>query len=144
MEISTEIFEKAIISEVKPKTIKPRLKVKKGYKKIDSTKEMLIKNFNRNPTRDKTGIFILSVNNKAYEIIIDIDILRVLEAVFKTVGRYPEEMEAICLLQQKLIENISSIKYKDKLIKYLKSATSKNYIFTELSAYLAELCENGI
>ena len=138
--ISENAYEMAVISAIKPKIKKPSAKIMKSDYKILSLNELIAKNFNKNKTTDPTGIFMLCVNGKEHKMTVDAVVIRTLEAVFRTMGRLPEEMRAVCFYQVELINNIASIRTREELTGFLENIKSKEKTVIGIKDTLLRLC----
>lgn len=123
-EISLNAFEKSVAAGIKPKLKKPAFSVEKSDYRVLSITELVTKNFNKNRTSDVTGYFVINVNGKEHKIVVDTVTIKVLESVFRTTGRLPEEMKAICFFQAELINNIESAKAEESREEIKASGTS--------------------
>lgn len=139
--ISENAYEKAVISAIKPKLKKPMAKIMKSDYKIPSLNELIAKNFNKSKTTDIVGYFSLYVNGKEHKMTADTAVIRTLEAVFRTTGRLPEEMRAICFYQIELINNIAKIRTRKELVKFLENIQSKDKTVIGIKDTLLRLCK---
>lgn len=150
MHISTDALEPCPqrisnhLAKNKPKLSKPALKTQKSNEYIPSLEELIINNFNRHTTSDVTAIFILWFQDKKSSMVIDIMTYHTLEAIFCTVGRLPEEMRAIYNLQCELISNITKLRTRKELVRFLKKLKNDDRTMNRVLNLLISLCSQKV
>ena len=126
---------------------KPALKIKIGQEGIPTITELLIKNYNRCSTKDVTGFFSVYHYGETSRLIIDIAAFKMLDAIFRTAGRLPEEMAAIAEMQSALVQNIAAIRDKSGLTALLGSfaddETNENETLIKIADTLLSLVTKG-
>ena len=142
-EISLNAFEKSIAAGIKPKLKKPAFPVEKSDYRVLSITEIVTKNFNKNRISDVTGYFVINVNGKEHKIVVDTVTIKVLESIFRTTGRLPEEMKAICFFQAELINNIAKIQTRKNLINFLENTKTDGKTADDIKDALLRLCKSG-
>lgn len=142
--ISINPYEKSIDNFYKPPLIMPELEIQKGNIYIKSIDEIIIENFNKYKVKDNNIKFVLFYNDIKREKTIDISIYRTLSAVFLTIGRFYEEIEAIYIIQVSLIKNISNIANKSDILKFFETLPRSNKVLCKIKNTLAELCQKSI
>lgn len=143
MEINVDALKKPTYKPESKKIKKPALKINIGKEGVTDLKEIIIKNFNRCSTEDVIGYFNIFYFGETSKIVIDISTFKVLDSVFRTTGRLPEEMCAIFKLQTELINNISKLREKSGLLEFLNELTkNEDKVIQEIADTLISLCKN--
>lgn len=134
-------YLKIIYRALMPIDVVPELKLNKGVLKLNTIDELIKFNFSHRKTSKLKAIFVFNLNGKLKTISISICTLRALEAVFKTHGRFPEEIDALHKLQLEMINNILNIRTKESIITFLKHLSKGTNLFNLIIETLIQLCE---
>lgn len=105
--------------------------------------EIIAINFYKRQTSEISAVFTVYNGREPMSFDIGMVTLRALEAVFRTQGRTFSEMEAIQYVQAQFLRNISGIRYKSKLLGFLRALPRENEIVNAITDKIAGLCETA-
>ncbi len=134
-------YLKTIYNALTPIDVVPKLELTNGTIRLQTIDEFIRFNFLHRKTDTNQATFVFNMNGNLKSISISICTLRTLEALFKTHGRFPEEIDALHELQLKVINNILNIRTKESLIVFLKSLSKGTDIYNIITETLIQLCE---
>lgn len=135
----------SIVNLNKPHTDKPTLRIKKSNAKINTIEEILTHYFEQPVDEnniDNCKFFIRK--GKIASMRIPVEVYRMLRALYQTVGRLPEEMEALYFLQAHIITQLPHMTNIDGAVTVLSHIEATSETCRKLISCLISLCRHEI
>lgn len=140
MNTNTNIDVDKLVEFSVPSGDKPSLPKLISERRVIDIAAILEYNYKNVVTEDAKASFAHNNQGRIVTTPISLNTYRLLTALYRTIGRLPDEMEAICYLQLQILKNINNLKTDTALYDFIKSIKPSTKCLQSITERLLILC----
>jgi hypothetical protein len=141
MSTNTRFDVHKLVEYTIPTSAKPTLPRLVSERKVIDIATILEYNYKAVVTEDAAASFSLNNQGRIVTTPISVNTYRLLTALYRTIGRLPDEMEALCYMQLQILKNINNLKTDTDLIKFLESIKPTTECLALIKDKMLIVCE---